>query len=327
MTEPIRYPCREEGVTEAGGLFERPRGLYSLRLRRASRPRAADPSAIGPADALVGPESVGPPAPPAEAIARWRRRRKRRKGLLGAVIALSLGVVLGCGAADDDASEGRGRARADATPTHVARGNGQDGPAGRPAPPEPASRREDRRPALVFLGTSLTAGYGLLEEEAFPARIQRRIEERGLDYRVVNAGVSGDTSAGGLRRLDWLLRLPIAVLVVELGANDMLRGQSIEALRENLDAILERTRAAHPEARFLIAGMRAAPNLGARYAKAFDAVYPALAERWNAELVPFLLEDVAAVRRLNQADGIHPTAEGHALIAERIWARLEPLLR
>jgi acyl-CoA thioesterase-1 len=193
------------------------------------------------------------------------------------------------------------------------------------AAPSPREALEER-PVVVFLGTSLTAGYGLPEDEAFPALIQAKIDEAGLGYRVVNAGVSGDTSAGGLRRLAWLLRLPISVLILELGANDMLRGQSIEALEQNLTQILDRTLEAHPDARFLIAGMRAAPNLGPDYAAAFDATYPALAERYDAELVPFLLEDVAAVRRLNQADGIHPTAEGHSLIAERVWTRLEPIL-
>jgi acyl-CoA thioesterase-1 len=183
------------------------------------------------------------------------------------------------------------------------------------------------RPAIVFLGTSLTAGYGLPEDEAYPALIQRRLDAAGLGYRVVNAGVSGDTSAGGLRRLDWLLRLPIAVLVVELGANDMLRGQSSEALEQNLAAILDRTRAAHPGVRFVVEGMRAAPNLGRDYATAFDAVYPRLAERFGAALVPFVLEDVVARPQLNQADGIHPTAEGHALIAERVWQTLEPVVR
>jgi len=182
-------------------------------------------------------------------------------------------------------------------------------------------------PVIVFLGTSLTAGYGLPESEAFPALIQQRIDESGLRYRVVNAGVSGDTSAGGLRRLDWLLRLPIAVLVLELGANDMLRGQGVGALRSNLEAILDRTREAHPDVRLMIAGMRAAPNLGRDYGDAFDAVYPELADRYRAAFVPFLLEDVAARRQLNQADGIHPTAEGHALIAERLWTTLAPILR
>jgi acyl-CoA thioesterase-1 len=180
---------------------------------------------------------------------------------------------------------------------------------------------------VVFLGTSLTAGYGLLEDQAFPALIQGEIDAAGLEYRVINAGVSGDTSAGGLRRLDWLLRLPIAVLVLELGANDMLRGLRIEELQRNLSEILDRTAASHPDARFLIAGMRAAPNLGSDYRGAFDEIYPALATRYDAKLVPFILEDVAAKRNLNQADGIHPTAEGHELIAIRVWQQLEPILR
>ncbi len=315
MTEWFRFECGRKEVREADGQTGHPAQLYFLQLGGASRRGAVATLALG---------------------RRRRRKTFRGRGLgtamtlcLGVALGIALGITLGCGEAGEPAPGDRGRASADQTPTDLARSGGKDGERDRraTAPAEPAARREDRRPTIVFLGTSLTAGYGLPEAEAFPARIQRRIEARDLDYRVVNAGVSGDTSAGGLRRLDWLLRLPIAVLVVELGANDMLRGQSVETLRENLDAILERTRAAHPEARFLIAGMRAAPNLGPRYAKAFDAVYPALAERWDAELVPFLLEDVAAIRRLNQADGIHPTAEGHARIAERIWESLEPLLR
>jgi len=201
------------------------------------------------------------------------------------------------------------------------------GPAAALAPE--TSRQADlaTTPVIVFLGTSLTAGYGLPESQAFPALIQQRIDASELHYRVVNAGVSGDTSAGGLRRLDWLLRLPIATLVLELGANDMLRGQSIDELRSNLEAILDRTSKAHPEARFLIAGMRAAPNLGHDYVVEFDALYPALASEYDAALVPFLLQDVAAKRQLNQADGIHPTAEGHALIAERLWQELHAILR
>lgn len=185
----------------------------------------------------------------------------------------------------------------------------------------------ETRPVIVFLGTSLTAGYGLEESQAYPALIEERLRSEGLDYRAINAGVSGDTSAGGLRRLAWLLRMPVAVLVLELGANDMLRGQGVEQLRTNLEAILDRTREAHPEAKFVIAGMRAAPNLGREYGDRFDAIYPALAEEYDAPLIPFLLEDVAARRNLNQADGIHPTAEGHTLIAERVWQTLAPVLR
>ena len=190
----------------------------------------------------------------------------------------------------------------------IACGDGAAVPAPAPAAPaEPEAR--DERGVIVFLGTSLTAGYGVGPDEAYPALIQERIDEAGLPYRVVNAGVSGDTSAGGLRRLDWLLRQPIAVLVLELGANDMLRGQGIEAMRQNLQTIVDRLREAHPEARLLVVGMRAAPNLGADYVTAFEASYRELARHNGGVLLPFLLEGVATDPALNQADGIHPTAE------------------
>jgi acyl-CoA thioesterase-1 len=218
------------------------------------------------------------------------------------------GLVLACGAL---AACGR----TDAAPARAAAAS--EAAAAAPA---------DERPVVLCLGTSLTAGYGLPLEQAFPALVQQRIDAAGLDYRVVNAGVSGDTSAGGRRRIDWLLRLPVAVLVLELGANDMLRGQDPVALRENLQAIVDRTRAAHPDARLLVAGMRAAPNLGARYARAFDAVYPELARANAGVLLPFLLDGVAGDPALNQLDGIHPTAEGHRRIAEALWRTLAPLL-
>ena len=215
----------------------------------------------------------------------------------------------------------------DAPRAPVATENAKSAKSGQVAVAEQTPATSVEQPAIVFLGTSLTAGYGLPESEAYPALIETRLASAGLDYRVVNAGVSGDTSAGGLRRLDWLLRLPIAVLVLELGANDMLRGQDVDALESNLGEILERTRSAYPNVRFLVEGMRAAPNLGREYGEAFDAVYPRIAERFNAAFVPFFLADVVARPDLNQADGIHPTAEGHALIAERVWKVLEPLLR
>ncbi len=180
---------------------------------------------------------------------------------------------------------------------------------------------------VLFLGTSLTAGYGLPMEDAFPARVQKRIDADGFCYRVVNAGVSGDTSAGGLRRIEWLLRLPIAVLVLELGANDMLRGQDLGNLRRNLQEIIRRARAAHPQLQLLVAGMRALPNLGDDYVSGFEAVFPALAEENDGVLIPFALEGVAGEAALNQADGIHPTAAGHRRIADTIWEVLGPVLR
>ncbi len=192
------------------------------------------------------------------------------------------------------------------------------------AAPEPAA---EERPVVLFLGTSLTAGYGLPAEEAFPALVQERIDAEGLDYRVVNAGVSGDTSAGGLRRIEWLLQLPIAVLVLELGANDMLRGLDVASLRRNLQATIDRTRAVHPRMRLVVAGMRALPNLGASYVADFEAVYPSLARANDAVLIPFALEGVAGNAPLNQPDGLHPTAEGHRRIAEMIWRTIRPVLQ
>jgi acyl-CoA thioesterase-1 len=177
------------------------------------------------------------------------------------------------------------------------------------------------------LGTSLTAGYGIDGDRAYPALIQARLDSAGLRYRVVNAGVRGETSAGGLRRLEWLLREPVAVLVLELGANDGLRGQNVDSLEANLHAIIERTRAAHPDARIVLAGMQAPPNLGRAYARRFREVFPRVARADGTALIPFLLEKVAAVDTLNLPDGIHPTPAGHRIIAETVWRVLEPELR
>jgi len=190
-----------------------------------------------------------------------------------------------------------------------------------------ASIAADDRPVILFIGTSLTAGYGLPSQEAFPSLIQKEVDAAGLNFRVVNAGVSGDTSAGGLRRIDWLLQSPVSVLVLELGANDMLRGLDPDAMRQNLTKIIERTRAANPNAKLLVAGMRAAPNLGSTYIQKFESTYTDLASQYAAQLIPFLLEDVAARPGLNQVDGIHPTAEGHKLIAKRVWGVLQGMLR
>ena len=179
----------------------------------------------------------------------------------------------------------------------------------------------------MFLGTSLTAGLGLDPGQAYPALIQRKLDAEGLRYQAVNAGVSGETSAGALRRIDWLLRQPVAVLVVETGANDGLRGQDPPATRENIRQILARARAAKPPPKLLLLGMKALPNYGPAYRRVFEAIYPELARETGAAFVPFLLEGVAGVSALNQNDGIHPTAEGQERIAETVWAALRPLLR
>jgi acyl-CoA thioesterase-1 len=196
-----------------------------------------------------------------------------------------------------------------------------------PSVPAPTPAAADVRPVILFLGTSLTAGLGLDPSEAYPALIQEKIDAAGLRYRVVNAGVSGETSAGALRRTDWLLKQPVAVLVVETGANDGLRAQDPEATRANIQAILDRARAQQPPPELALMAMEALPNYGEEYRRRFRAVYPALARRNGAILIPFLLDGVAGMPSLNQGDGIHPTAEGQRRVAANVWKALQPLLR
>jgi acyl-CoA thioesterase-1 len=185
-------------------------------------------------------------------------------------------------------------------------------------------RAEAADRVIVALGDSLTAGLGVAPDEAYPALLQARLAREGYPYRVVNAGVSGDTSAGGLRRVDWVLRAQPEIVIVALGANDGLRGQPVSALRANLLAIVERVRAAG--ARVLLAGMKMPPNYGAPYTREFAAVFPDVARQTGSALVPFLLEGVAADGRFNLADGIHPNAAGHRRIADHVWTFLRPLL-
>jgi acyl-CoA thioesterase-1 len=180
---------------------------------------------------------------------------------------------------------------------------------------------------VVFLGDSLTAGLGLQPTEAFPALIAEKIRAAGLSFEVQNAGLSGDTSAGALRRTDWLLQRSIDVLVIALGGNDGLRGQPIKSLKANLQAIIDKAKAKNPTVKIVIAGMQIPPNLGAEYAASFQRVYAELARENNAVLIPFLLEGVGGQRDLNQPDLIHPTAAGHRIMADLVWQKLEPVLR
>ena len=181
-------------------------------------------------------------------------------------------------------------------------------------------------PLILVVGTSLTAGLGLDPEEAYPALVQRKIDEAGLRYRVVNAGMSGETSAGARRRMGWLMRQPVAVLVVETGANDGLRGQDPEATRRNIQAILDEARRQQSPPKLVLAAMEALPNYGQVYRRQFRAIYPQLAKASGATLVPFLLQGVAGDPKLNQPDGIHPTAEGQKVVAENVWRVLGPSL-
>ena len=181
---------------------------------------------------------------------------------------------------------------------------------------------------LLFFGDSLTAGYGLEDPatEAYPALIQGKISAAQLDWKVVSAGLSGETTAGGLRRVDWVLRQPIDVFVLALGGNDLMRGIDPAVSRANLQGIIDRVHARYPAAKIVLTGMKVPPSLGADYARTFEGIYPALAEKNKLLFIPFLLEGVGGHPELNQPDGIHPTAEGHARVAETVWQSLRPLL-
>lgn len=187
-------------------------------------------------------------------------------------------------------------------------------------------RAADEPRTIIFFGDSLTAGLGVDREEAFPALIEKKIAATGRSWRVVNAGLSGETTAGGLRRLDWILRQPVDVFVIELGGNDGLRGISPEASRSNLQAMIDRIRERDSDVKVVLAGMQMPANMGAEYTRRFAAMYPELAEKNKIALIPFLLEGVGGVPRLNQSDGIHPTAAGHKIIADNLWPILQPLL-
>ena len=183
---------------------------------------------------------------------------------------------------------------------------------------------EAAAPVILALGDSITAGLGLMEEQSYPSRLQMRLKAAGYPHRVVNGGVSGDTSAGGLARLDWLMRQHPNIIILALGANDGLRGIKPQAMRANLAAIIERAQAGG--SRVLLAGMRMPTNYGAEYTREFEAVFGELADHYKLPLLPFLLEGVALRSDLNQPDGIHPNAKGAAIVTDNVWRALEPLL-
>ena len=194
-----------------------------------------------------------------------------------------------------------------------------------------AKSEEPRHPlksqTVLVLGDSLAAGFGVDPSEAFPAVLERQAEVSGLKVRFINGGVSGDTTAGGLRRLDWMLKAPVDILFLELGGNDGLRGLPIESTRSNLTAIIHRTRTRHPKVEVVVAGMQMPPNVGRDYADRFRALFPEVARGEKAALIPFLLEGVGGVPELNLPDQIHPTPQGHRMIASNAWPVLEPILR
>jgi acyl-CoA thioesterase-1 len=182
-------------------------------------------------------------------------------------------------------------------------------------------------PRILFFGDSITAGHGIEEQQAYPALIQQKIDSLDWNFEVVNGGLSGETSAGGLRRIDWMLRQSVAVFVLELGGNDGLRGIDLDVTKDNLQKIIDKVENAHPEAPIVLAGMQVPPNLGPDYTEKFKEMYPELAEENNTALIPFLLKGVGGNEELNQSDGIHPTAKGHKVLAKNTWKLLRPILQ
>ncbi len=193
-------------------------------------------------------------------------------------------------------------------------------------PAQQATTPADARRNIVFFGNSLTAAYQLPPEQGFPALIQRKIDSLGLPYRCIDAGLSGETTADGKNRIDWVLKQPVDIFVLELGGNDALRGLPVKASRENLQAIISKVKARYPNCKIVLAGMLAPPNLGANYTKAFQQMYPDLAKNNKAALIPFLLDGVGGIPSLNLEDGIHPNVEGQKIVAENVWKVLKPLL-
>lgn len=184
-----------------------------------------------------------------------------------------------------------------------------------------------QKPIILFYGNSLTAGYGVDLAQAFPALIGQKIDSAGLNYQVVNAGVSGETTAGGKSRISWVMRQPVAVFVLELGGNDGLRGIPLIATRQNLQAIIDTVRQKSPQATIVLAGMQIPPNLGTTYTRDFRNLFKELADKNKLVLIPFLLEGVGGIPKLNQPDGIHPTPAGHKIVANTVWNVLKPVLK
>lgn len=191
---------------------------------------------------------------------------------------------------------------------------------GKEAVPNSDQKNHSHAPRIIFFGDSLTAGYGLVDfETSWPYLVNARMKKEGLDFEMTNAGVSGDTSSGGLGRIDWVLGQKPDIFVLELGANDMLRGIPPSVTRTNLKELVQKIKREYPKCEIVLIGMRATPNLGKGFRDEFDAIYPNLAKAEGLTFVPFLLEKVAGIRKLNQKDGIHPTEEGHALVAETVY--------
>jgi acyl-CoA thioesterase-1 len=186
-------------------------------------------------------------------------------------------------------------------------------------------QQEDKK-TILFFGNSLTAGYGIDQEDAFAGLVQKRIDSLNLNYKVINGGLSGETTAGGLSRLDWFLEDQPEIFILELGGNDGLRGIQLSETKSNLNAIIDKVREKYPQTKIILAGMQIPPNMGQEYTKEFQEIYPAVAKEKNVTLIPFLLEGVAGNPDLNLPDGIHPTEEGHQIVFETVWPFIQSII-
>jgi acyl-CoA thioesterase-1 len=194
------------------------------------------------------------------------------------------------------------------------------------SPAAVAAATAARTPVVLFFGTSLTAGYGLSPEQAFPTLIEKKARDEGVPIKVVNAGLSGETTAGAVRRIDWVLRTPADLVVIEGGANDALRGLSPAAAKANLEKLVAAVRAKQPQAKIALIQMEAPPNYGVAYTRSFRSIYADVARKENVPLLPFLLDSVAGIPRLNQADGVHPNVAGEKIVADNVWRALKPMV-
>jgi acyl-CoA thioesterase-1 len=239
----------------------------------------------------------------------------------GTAIALWVLFILGSSCSGGSSVDSRQRSAASSERPPAA-----EVPALRAPTHPPAAGTGASRKTILFVGTSITAGFGLEPDSAFPQLIDRKLDSLRLPYDAVNAGVSGETSAGLLRRIDWLLREPFDVVVIETGANDGLRGAPVATVRANIEQIVDRIKSSRPDAAILLVQMEALPNLGENYTSEFRAMFPELARRSDLTLLPFLLDGVAGHRELNQPDGIHPNMAGEHIVAENMWRALRPIL-
>ena len=232
-----------------------------------------------------------------------------KRSLLITTLVLSLFVLNSCGPSESPATTNENELTEETTSTQAT----------------DAPQKKDR-PRIVFFGNSLTAGYGLDEQYSFPSLIQQKIDSMGYNYEVVNAGLSGETTAGGRNRIDWVMEQPMDIFVLELGGNDVLRGFDLDVTRKNLAAILDAVRRKYPDIKLVLAGMEAPPNMGDAYTKEFRKIYQDLAREKDIALIPFLLADVGGIEALNLPDRIHPNKEGQEIVANNVMKTLKPLL-